>query len=83
MSLKYASYIKQLQTLITRVSEKSILIETMEERNKNRAENFFRLRHREIKSLKQSSAVANSYQRTMSGNAYKIGGFDVTTKKFT
>lgn len=78
---KYASYIKQLQDLISRVSEKSILIETMEERNKNRADTFFSLRHREIKSLKQSSAVANSYQRAMAGSAYKTSGFDVKTKK--
>ena len=38
---KYAQYIKELQTLIAKVSEKSILIETMEERNENRADNRF------------------------------------------
>ena len=62
--------IKTLQELIAKVSEKSVLIETMEERNKKKAEDFFSLRRREIRSVKQSNAVAKSYFQNMTGMAY-------------
>lgn len=75
----YKEDIKKLQELISAVSEKSILIETMEERNMKKAEDFFKLRHREIKSVKQSNAVANSYFQNMSGQAY-VSSFDTTSK---
>lgn len=73
---KYREQIKILQELIAVVSEKSIHIETMEERNKNKADNFFNLRRREIRSLRRSNTVANSYQQTMTGQAY-LGTFDI------
>lgn len=67
---KYTSYIKQLQDLISKVSEKSILIQTMEERNMAKADSFFRGRQQEIRSLRRSNSVARSYQQTMTGQAY-------------
>lgn len=79
---KYSSYIKQLQSLIATVSEKSILIQTMEERNRAKADSFFKSRQQEIKSLKRSNSVARSYQQTMSGQAYTEAYRFDTNKKY-
>lgn len=62
----YADQIRQLQELIKKVTEQSITIQTQEARNKELVENYFRKQKEQLKSKKQSSAVAINYYKNMS-----------------
>lgn len=62
---KYQNEIKQMQQLITIITEKSVSIQTQESRNKQMVESAFRKEREKIKSGMQGSAVARSYSKTM------------------
>lgn len=65
---KYADKIKEIQKLITTITEQGIKISTGEERNRKIIEKVFGNRKKEIKRTRNSLKVANSYAQTMSGD---------------
>ena len=65
---KYADKIKEIQKLITTITEQGIRISTGEERNRKIIEKVFGNRKKEIKRTRNSLKVANSYAQTMSGD---------------
>lgn len=65
---QYADKIKEIQKLITKVTEQGVKITTGEERNKKIIENVFGNRKKEIKRTRNSLKVASSYAQTMSGD---------------
>ena len=65
---KYADKIKEIQKLITTITEQGIKISTGEERNRKILEKVFGNRKKEIKRTRNSLKVANSYAQTMSGD---------------
>ena len=65
---KYADKIKEIQRLITKVTEQGVKITTGEERNRKIIEKVFGKRKDEIKRTRNSMKVANSYAQTMSGD---------------
>ena len=62
---KYASKIKQMQSLITELEQKSIKIRTGEEKNRMAIETLTAGRKQEIKKVRTSLKVASSYYQTM------------------
>ena len=62
----YADQIRQLQELIKKVTDQSVTIQAQEARNKELVENYFRSQKQQLKSKKQSSAVAINYYKNMS-----------------
>ena len=65
---KYADKIKEIQKLITIITEQGIKISTGEERNRKIIEKVFGNRKNEIKRTRNSLKVASSYAQTMSGD---------------
>ena len=65
---KYADKIREIQQLITKITEQGIKISTGEERNRKIIEKVFGNRKNEIKRTRNSLKVANSYAQTMSGD---------------
>ena len=65
---KYSDKIKEIQKLITKVTEQGVKITTGEERNRKIIEKVFGNRKKEIKRTRNSLKVANSYAQTMSGD---------------
>lgn len=65
---KYADKIKEIQKLITVITEQGVKITTGEERNRRIIEKVFGNRKKEIKRTRNSLKVANSYAQTMSGD---------------
>ena len=65
---KYADKIKEIQRLITKVTEQGVKITTGEARNRKIIEKLFVNRKKEIKRTRNSLKVANSYAQTMSGD---------------
>ena len=65
---KYADKIKEIQKLISTITEQGIKISTGEERNRKIIEKVFGNRKKEIKRTRNSLKVANSYAQTMSGD---------------
>ncbi len=72
---KYADKIKEIQKLISTITEQGIKISTGEERNRKIIEKVFGNRKKEIKRTRNSLKVANSYAQTMSGEF----GFDFSS----
>ena len=62
----YADQIRELQELIKKVTDQSVTIQTQEARNKELVEQYFRNQKTQLKSKKQSSAVAINYYKNMS-----------------
>ncbi len=76
---KHAGQIKEIQALITSITEQGVRISTGEERNRKIIEKVFGNRKKEIKRTRNSLRVANSYAQTMSGD---FGGdFSIHDKK--
>lgn len=63
---KYRAHIAALQTLITRVTEKSVSIQAQEARNKVLAEAFFAERKQELQKGRRNSRAAMNYYQSMS-----------------
>lgn len=63
---QYAAEISRLQELIRAITDKSILIQAEEERNKNMIQNHFTSIKREIKQAKAGRKVAADYYKSMS-----------------
>jgi len=65
---KYSEQIREIQKLITKITEQGAKITTGEERNRRIIEGVFGNRKNEIKRTRNSLRVANSYAQTMSGD---------------
>ena len=63
---KYADKIKELQRLITVITDQGVKITTGEERNRKIIEKVFGDRKKEIRKTRNNLKVANSYAQTMS-----------------
>lgn len=63
---KYAQEIHSLQELIQVAVDKSVTIETQEQRNKTSMEAGLKMKRNEIKQLKKSTSVALNYYKSMS-----------------
>lgn len=64
---EYSTEIKQLQDLITIVTEKSLKIQAMEKQNYIKFQQFSKTKSAEIKEYKQSSKTVTSYYKNMAG----------------
>lgn len=64
---EYSTEIKQLQNLITIVTEKSLKIQAMEKQNYIKFQQFSKTKSAEIKEYKQSSKTVTSYYKNMVG----------------
>lgn len=62
---QYKEEILQLQELIKQGTEKSIRLQTLEMKNKNKLESYFSNKKKEIKKFKMSSQTASSYYKNM------------------
>ncbi len=65
---KYAGQIKEIQRLISIITDQGARITTGEERNRKIIEKTFGNRKKEIKRTRNSLRVASSYAQTMSGD---------------
>ena len=65
---KYTDKIKEIQRLISIITEQGVKITTGEERNRKIIEKVFGNRKKEIKRTRNSLRVASSYAQTMSGD---------------
>ena len=63
---EYAGEITRLQELIGIITDKGILIQTEEERNKNMIQTHFSTIKKEIKQTKKGRKVASDYYKSMS-----------------
>lgn len=63
---KYAAQIKQLQELVTRVTEQSVSIQAQEARNKKLVDDFFRRERANLAQSRKTSKAAFDYYRSMS-----------------
>lgn len=64
---QYAGEIREMQELIAMITDKSVSIQTMEQRNYRRAEEYFQTTRRQIHQARMTSRVADSYHSSMSG----------------
>ncbi len=67
---KYATQIKALQELITQVTEKSVVIQAQEARNKTLIEEYFAKQRSGIREGRKSSKAAIGYYKNMSKSNY-------------
>ena len=65
---KYSDQIKEIQRLISLITEQGVKISTGEERNRKIIEKLFNGKKKEIRQTRNSLRVANSYAQTMSGS---------------
>ena len=63
---KYAAEISELQKLIARVTDQSACIQTSEERNRQKIEEYFRNIRASYKSARVSVKAASTYYKAMS-----------------
>ncbi len=63
----YASEIRAMQDLIRKISERSVSIQAMEERNRRSVEEHFARDRRQARDTKRSVSVAMNYYRSMNG----------------
>ena len=66
---KYQDQIKQLQKLVTEVTETSVSIQAQEARNKKLIEDYFRKEKENIRSGRRSSKAAYDYYKNMNRSA--------------
>lgn len=64
----YADRIKQLQNLISQVTELSVSIQAQEERNKDLVAAWFKKERQELGQVRKSSKAAYGYYQNMSKN---------------
>lgn len=67
---KYASQIKELQQLITRVTELGVTIQAQEARNKQLVERFFAKERDGIRKGRRASKAAYEYYKRASNTSY-------------
>jgi len=63
--IQYKKEILQLQELIKQSTEKSVKLQTLEMRNRNKLETCFSSKKAEIKKFKMNSQTASSYYKNM------------------
>lgn len=74
---EYAEEIKQLQHMISVVTDKSVTIQTMESRNKKKVEDYFQYTRKSMKQAMHINRVAsNYYNNMMSAKNNKFSGLD-------
>lgn len=59
--------ILQLQELIKQVTEKSVTLQSLELKNKNRMESYFLIKKKEIRDFKMSSQTVSKYYKSSTG----------------
>lgn len=59
--------ILQLQELIKQVTEKSVTLQSLEMKNKNRMESYFSIKKKEIRDFKMSSQTVSKYYKSSTG----------------
>ena len=62
----YKNEIFRMQSLIAIITDKSIQIQTTEERNKKKIEDYFRNTHSEYKRVRATTKAASTYYKAMS-----------------
>lgn len=67
----YISQIKEMQSLIKKVTELAAQVETKERRNKTLVENRFASMKREISNVRRSTQMANTYYKNMNKLSYE------------
>ena len=72
---KYAEQIKNLQKLITEVTDASVAIQAQEARNKRLIEDYFRKERDGIRMNRKTSKAAIDYYRNMSKSAVVLPQF--------
>lgn len=65
---KYRHPISQLQKLITKVTEKSVAIQTQEVRNNKLAKSYFTIERKNIQKNRTSSKAALNYYKSMNNS---------------
>lgn len=60
----YQSVIANLKTLVKSVTDKSIQLQAIEMRNKNKIDDYFRTKRKEIKNFKVNNQTATSYYKS-------------------
>lgn len=72
---QYADEIRKMQHLISEIMGKSVSIQTLESRNRDKAEKFFRFTRKNIREARMTNRVAESYYNNMvrkTGNESEI-----------
>jgi len=64
--IHYEAQIKQMKTMIARITELSVKIQTEEARNKELAQRQFGKMKKEVKTVKRSEQMAANYYKSMS-----------------
>lgn len=72
---KYATQIKRLQELVTEVTDKSVMIQAQEARNKKLVEAYFQKAKGHIGDNRRTSKAAYDYYRNMSKGAVNLPQF--------
>lgn len=72
---QYKDQIKQLQELVTKVTESSVSIQAQEARNKKLIEDFFRKTREDLGMGRKSSKAAYDYYKNMSKSAVVLPQF--------
>ena len=67
---QYAAQIKALQSLIGELTDKSVKLQTMEQRNKSAIEQQFRKSREKIRQGRQNKQVALNYYKNMNNANY-------------
>lgn len=62
---QYANEIKKMQQLISEIMGKSVSIQTLESRNRDKAEKFFRFTRKNIGEARMTNKVAERYYNNM------------------
>lgn len=65
---KYAVQIKKLQELISLVTDKSVVIQAQETRNKALVENYFKRERRDLGATRKNSKAVYGYYQNMNQN---------------
>lgn len=65
---QYETEIKQLQSMIAKITDKSVRLESMEQENKRKIELFFVQKRTQIKNFKMSNKTVANYYKNMSGH---------------
>lgn len=67
---KHRQEILKMQQLIAEITDRSVLIQTQENRNKQMVEQVFKKEKEKIRSMKKSSKAAIGYYRNMSNTSF-------------
>ncbi len=67
---QYAAQIRTLQSLIGELTDKSVKLQTMEQRNKSAVEQQFRKSREKIRQGRQNHQVALNYYKNMNNSNY-------------